>query len=243
MRSMFKGNVCGRGNGRTLFCARHSLRTFVEALYSIIMNDIKEIIVALAWPVVVVFIAIWYREPLHRILTLLPFKLRNTKKLEVGKISLEIENRAIASGFPELTESLKNIPPESVKELLRKQDNDHGISFHGIWHGKDGDQTILMFPPAHQVEALQDLRNRGLISVAEDFDSYFEKLDNLGYIRTETEDNIYYNLGSDIDEIHTEKMMEITKMHISVTPRGRMAVTALIDAMSSQLAEDIELAG
>jgi hypothetical protein len=83
-----------------------------------------ELLNTLVWPLLVTSVVLLFFEPLKSIATLLPDKLRESKKISVGSLSFEVEEKIAEKGDLRAAAGVRNLTKEAIALLL----NSPGVS-------------------------------------------------------------------------------------------------------------------
>jgi hypothetical protein len=77
-----------------------------------------ELLKALAWPALALYVLVVYRDLLRRILLMLPAKLEQTSKVSVGSLVFEMQTTLTNIGDPALAKELPNLSRAAYQQLL-----------------------------------------------------------------------------------------------------------------------------
>lgn len=99
-----------------------------------------EAVKVLIWPLILVGVFFAFRDPLTATIQLIPEKLRESKKVSVGSLSFEIEERAARQGDARAVAGLRHLSEEAISLLLRSSGqtrllstNDENPGYLGLW--------------------------------------------------------------------------------------------------------------
>lgn len=90
-------------------------------------NFVK-LIQATAWPVIVLFSFLAYRDPFSRTISEISDLLSHAREMKIGTVSFTIEQEAKGTGDLRLAEALKGLSPEARKLILQT-----GTSWIALW--------------------------------------------------------------------------------------------------------------
>ena len=91
-------------------------------------GNIVKIVQSLAWPVLVMLLFIFYRDPFSRTIDQIPDLISHATEMQVGSVSLKIEQKAASSSDTRLADALKGLSPDARRILLEA-----GESYTTIW--------------------------------------------------------------------------------------------------------------
>jgi hypothetical protein len=111
---------------------------------------------ALVWPILLLSLVLVYREPISAVARLLPQKVRDSSRISVGSLSLEIAELAAKRGDNRAGVLLRDLSKESIEILLRSDRPTRIAStiandpdYVGVWN----------------LQAIWDLADAGLVQV------------------------------------------------------------------------------
>jgi hypothetical protein len=129
-----------------------------------------EFLKVIVWPLLVLSIFLTFRSPITEIANELPEKFFAATKLEMGSLTLEIQQQAKAAGNPELARSLGGLSPNAIRLLIEL-----GPHYY-IWIGtydrltSDGRQEYTM--NLEKIDTIRELLNHKLIEFNEGMDQF-----------------------------------------------------------------------
>jgi hypothetical protein len=118
---------------------------------------------AILWPLVIIAVAIWLRNPIRAIAQVLPDKILSASKVSFFSFSLEVQRQATARGTPQVAAVLRKISPAAIEQLLKVgKDGGRGLVYNMTndaqgEHGTASDAELV---------ALSELEQNGLIEVS-----------------------------------------------------------------------------
>src|SRR5437867_3181497 len=91
-------------------------------------ENIVNLVKAVVWPLIFVYVLLQYNGPVAQTLALFPDLVKHATKLTAGGITLEIEQKALETGNQALALALKGLSPNARKLLLRVNE-----SYWSVW--------------------------------------------------------------------------------------------------------------
>ena len=201
------------------------------------MEELKllvELIAAIAWPAVVFYVLIAFRDPLRRAINQLPKKLGEASKVSVGSFSVEVQARLSASGDTEVIKALPDLTRGDLEVIISLRDTSHS---HGLvtrsQTGKDEESYSL--PMVRDMDSLQHLDSLKLMRFTEpltDFLSFFKALPQ----------SSHYNLPGrnpfvPKNQLNKDQIKRIESQAYSLTDTGRRVYDAIFSSVLQQLGD------
>lgn len=194
-----------------------------------------ELVTAIAWPFVALYVLIYFRAQLRDSLQALAKKLETVSKVSVGGLSVELQAFIQATGDTELIGILPKLSRRAFERLLDIREKNH--SFHlcasGTRHNIEGQVLSLDFD--ERLEALRELERLQLIKFTEplwEFESFYEALPGYALERGSTRATGYVQFRL----LSEEQLKRATAQAYSLTDLGRRAYDAVFTVVLKQLA-------
>ena len=133
-----------------------------------------QLIEALAWPGVTLYVIISFRVPLKNLLERLAKKLGESSKskISVGSLSIELENRLQKLGEQNLAVAVRSLPRSAFDLILRLGDTNHHYGF-----GSNANDSYYL--PSHKMMAnIHELHRAKLLAFPEPLEEF------LHFVRT-----------------------------------------------------------
>lgn len=120
------------------------------------IESLMELIKALIWPSVILFIFISLKTPILLLLEQLPNMAAKASKISFSGVSLEIDHKlSREDNSPELREAMKGLTTPALKEILETGDKPFNYLRHD-WERTDSSAAVLC-----------ELQTKGLIDIYE----------------------------------------------------------------------------
>lgn len=187
-------------------------------------TNITQLVKALAWPVLILYVFLRFQGPLSETVDLLPDTLRHASKISAGGLTLEIEQKAQEKGN-DIANALRGLSTEARKLLLQVGDS--------YWHkwGKDTHGDMVTYT-ASRTKALRELTQRKLMDYRpESHDTFDAWVRTLGPISTfesggEPAERLTPSRPLSSDE---EKRLQDQQFYLS--PLGKKAYNVILEVV------------
>jgi hypothetical protein len=187
-------------------------------------GNIVNLIKALAWPTLILYILLYYRQPISETLSLFPNLVRHASKFSAGGVTLEIEQVAQQSGNEQLAVALKGLSPPARKLLLQV-----GSSYWAEWSkGAPGGPADYFSPDRPE---LDELVKRKLFTFKEDQRTFELWVQTLGKITTSEDSNQRKRELRVSRPLTTEQQLRLTSQEFFLSPLGRKAYDVILDVV------------
>lgn len=178
----------------------------------------------LTWQVIVLLIIVLFYTPLRQMVELLPEKFARSNEINVGVLSLKIQEEAIASGNEELATIINGLSEDEIRELIFL-----GGSISHRVVGSGNDKYIL---DLSKLSIWNNLIERDLVKSTVNRDD-FEKI--IYSLNPETE-------GSDLlifqkENLTKEQVDKLTDNYVELTDTGQRAYDIIINVIVGLIAE------
>lgn len=129
-------------------------------------SQLLELVKVLIWPLLIIgFFSLFY-SPLSASIRLLPEKLRESKKISIGSLSLEIQEVVVQKGDSRAAASLRKLPQPAIQLLLN---TGHMPSRLVTTNDKDVNEMVIL-----NLEAISALVDAGLLHIYKDQESEYK---------------------------------------------------------------------
>lgn len=191
-----------------------------------------DLVMGLAWPMLVLGILLAYNGPVGEAIQLLLAKLERANRVEVGGLQFEIVEQARASGNPELVERLQGVRPDEVRLLLET-----GRSHVRLVGMRDASQTFSL-PDRMELGALRALEARGLIRFEEPLNEFLSWLHGESFLSVRPAEGIdemrlHFKARGDLND---REAARLRNQSYQLTPLGKSAWESVLGAINQQLA-------
>lgn len=187
-------------------------------------ENLIALIKVIIWPIIALILFISLHTPLMKILDTLPPLVEESTKLSYGDFSLEIEQRAIAGGYPELAEVLSLLSPEALEVLLQTSNGQSSLVSYS------SDKQAIFFPSRRSMDGLVELAEKQLINFTLPLEDYISFKDSVlvesNY--TGTDDRSAYTPSRTLSD---DEFKKITTQRYELTPQGVTARFLIIQTV------------
>lgn len=191
-----------------------------------------EALKGLAWPALVFLLVVIYHKPLRKVIESLSLKLYEAKKVSLGNLSLEIQERARELGNPDLAKQVGALSPLAVEELLRTQ-RDGQMILLSTYESQGKKEYGL--PAPESMRALVELQQKNFIYFQEDLDMFLHDLRRLARSDTHGSSERIWYISASPDPLLDNRL---TSQGYHLTESGKKAANAILKAVVAQLSQD-----
>lgn len=189
---------------------------------SSMFGNINDLIKALIWPVLILYVLLRYQSPISDTIDLLPNLIKHATKFSAGGVTLEIEQRAQESGNENLAIALKGLSPEARKLLLQV-----GDSYWTEW-GKGVQGEYLTY----RQTALNELVERKLVDFRPEGHGAFQKwIQGLGSISSTDGDATAPKMLRPNRTLSQEEEKRLLNEQFFLSPLGKKAYDVILDVV------------
>lgn len=211
-------------------------------------ENIVDLLKAILWPIIVLFIFFSYKTELGEIIRLIPKKIETSSKISIGSISLEIDKKARSTGNEELGGIIKTLSEKGIRRLLTLGIGRYDVIVHSKIYdnGKEGDSYTI----PHDWDVLQELEKSGLLKAdepLEKFLSFFKSLHPIGktvYLskddHTSTSPDETYNqkfveLTMPVSRLNADDYKRIDRFAVELSESGKLAFNIIVRVVGEQI--------
>ena len=190
-----------------------------------------EFLQVIAWPALVLYALVAYRDPLRRLLLVIPKKLAQTSKLSFGSLVVDMQTTLINVGDPALAKELPHLSRAAYEELLSMKGDDSVFSL--IVHaGTEGQNGIQLTDP-DELAVARELYRVGLIKGDEPVDTFIQYVQSLPHTPRPFG-------GTWISEasLSREQSDRLQNTFYKLTPRARRLYKVMVNVILSNLTSD-----
>ncbi len=183
----------------------------------------------LTWQVIVLIAIVMFYTPLRQMADLLPEKFARSSEINVGVLSLKIQEEAKASGSEELATIITGLSQDAIKWLLNL-----GNGSYRVIGSDDGGTGIVRnyYLPRHY-PVWKELEDKGLIQSdvnLNDFEKYFNSLNPI-----DVGEPIGYEIPvSTLTQAQIDKLL---KNSVELTDTGKRAYEIIISVVADMIAQ------
>ena len=195
-----------------------------------------QLVGALAWPLLITALFLYFRRPLTDAMKLVPQKLAVASRFAVGTFSVEVANHALAAGRPELAQGLAGLSAPAIRRLLQFDRTSHYFGLVRENWGKDNTKLGYSLPSREELSVLQELEASGFITVTDPLNAYLSFVDSLPMRREHWphSDSSLIPLA----ELSAEHASRMLANHYALSDSGRAAIDAIVEVVARELAKD-----
>ena len=216
-----------------------------KSTFEIIVDLIK----AMIWPILVVLMFILFYDQIFSIIEIIPSKIRQSSRIKIGDISLEIERYAKAKGNEELAVIIQDLSKDAITTLVNL--------------GKRGHRVIISDDFKHtytlplELKYFKELEKKELLSANEkikDYENYFLSLnvnkkivykENYGSSEEYDERSVKHNfkyqrLFVQYDQLSAEQVKRLIDCSVKLTKKGLVAFEIIVEVISGIVNENNE---
>jgi hypothetical protein len=200
-------------------------------------DSVLELLRILAWPSLILIGILVFRKSVFRLAEIIPEKIAGTKKLSIGSFSLEIQQRAVSLGTPDLHKSLYRISEKELKYFLA---SDPSPVLHGVFAQTVRDEPDVDISISYDIEAVRGLINRGLLECTIPFDEVERFIEEQSFKRPYGALRPTY-IKREFSEEQIDEISDFDRIagaSIGMTDLGRVAFQAIISTTVHQLKVD-----
>lgn len=190
-----------------------------------------DLVSAVAWPMLVAVLLVAYRQPLREITSALPQKFLAASKVSVGSLSIEIEEKARATGNPVLIQSLHGLSPEAVKYLLEIGRTGIPLFVEGKTFGGPKAYSLWV---NDRMPVIRELASRGMLEFGEDLDPF------LAWVKSRfrvVRDRDGTELFVPTPPLLPAEERRLRAQFYGLSPLGKQAWDSVLAAVSKELAK------
>jgi hypothetical protein len=192
-----------------------------------------DIVKGLTWPVVIVFVIIFFFGPVSKIAHLLPDKLRDANKISAGGLSLEIQRAASQAGNPRLAERIGGLSENALRFLLNASSGRRGLI--GTGTSGSGERRFYL-PSSSEMAAIEELASKQLFECDMPLPEWRRNV--MTYLEpVQAGNSAAYRLKPEHRAAFTGNDTP-GNVSCGATAAGTSAVDLVIDAVSRQLPRD-----
>lgn len=195
-----------------------------------------DLVKAMIWPALIVYLFLELKGPLQQVLTELPEKVSEAQKISLGSFSLEVEHQAIQTGGMKLADTLRNLSPQSIAELMQIGNNVNRLVGEG--HQESADHFTYFLPGPGFTNILDELAKHGLVK----FDVDPQSFDTLVHQLPLKETGGTTGRGERLTVEYTttrpltpEEQAQLFKQMYQLTDLGKRAFDSVVSAVVQQL--------
>ena len=189
---------------------------------------LSKVLGLITWQVIVLIAIMMFYAPLRQIADLLPAKLARSNEINVGVLSLKIQEEAKAAGSEELATIITGLSQDAIKWLLNL-----GNSSYRVIGSDDGGTGIVRnyYLPKHYA-VWKELEDKGLIQSDVNlnaFEKYFHSLNPI-----EVEEPIRYEIP--VSTLTQAQIDELLKNSVELSDTGKRAYEIIIIVVADMIA-------
>jgi hypothetical protein len=201
---------------------------------------VKEVIIqliqALAWPGVVLYIVISFRVPLKNLLEHLAKKFSESSKskFSFGSLSLELESRLQQQGAKNLVEAARKLSHGGFDLILRLGDTSHSYGF-----GNSGKDSYYL-PDHKMMTAVLELNQAKLLNFPEPLDEFLRFVQThplVKHIADPSGKNLLGHVVLPKASLTENERNRVERMSFRLNEEGARVHDALLDILLAQLSQ------
>lgn len=193
------------------------------------IEAISSLIKSIAWPLIVLVFFCFNCNSIKKVFDEIPQKFKDSDKVTIGSLSLEITQKANQLGDPQLGELTKGLSSKAIEELLTTG------NLHMAWSGGGMSSDNITLPSGNKKAALEELYKKELLSFRIPYEQYEKRIQDLKL----TVDNEHYtdedrtNYKLSVDQ--RKELAYIQSQGYNLSDKGRQVFALVIDAVGSNL--------
>lgn len=191
-----------------------------------------DLLKALAWPALALYVLAVYREPIRRLVLIVPAKLEQTSKVSIGSLVVEMQTTLANIGDPELANELPHLSRSAYEQLLSMQNEDAVLTL--VTFSGTADEHGILLPSSEEIEVARELTRMGLIESSEPLEEFIQFIEVLPQSPTPYDGGTWI-LRDSLSEIDYQR---IVVHSCKITPRGQRLYEVLIGVILSTLTKD-----
>jgi hypothetical protein len=185
-------------------------------------GNINNLIKALIWPLVILYILLRYHSPVSVTIELIPNLIKHATKVSAGGVTFEIEQKAQESGNENLAAALKGLSPQARKLLLQV-----GESYWHEWY-----KSTLGNYRADHLPELDELVNRKLVSFQpEDHDSFDKWVQSPGSVFVTNTSDGSEKVLNPTHPLSPDQEKRLLDEKFFLSPLGKKAYGVILDVV------------
>lgn len=189
-----------------------------------------ELIKAVAWPLLVLYILIRYRVPLRRLILMIPQKLEHATKVSIGSLALEMQATLTNIGDVDLALEVPKLSREAYETILTLTENENILTLITFSGGQGGERLKLASP--EEMEVALELERVGLIQGPEPIENFLTFAKSLPHKKSLLGGATTWILR---DSVKEEEFLRLMRFYCRITPKGRKLYEVMIDVILSSL--------
>ena len=184
----------------------------------------------LTWQVIVLIAIIMFYSPIKQMADLLPVKFARSNEINVGVLSLKIQEEAIASGNEELATIINGLSQDAIKWLLNL-----GNGSYRVIGSDDGNTGIVKnyYLPRHY-PIWKELEDRGLVQSdvnLSDFEKFFFSLEPIDVGEP-------YGYLVPVNSLTQEQNDKLLDNSVKLSDTGKRAYEIIINAVANMIGQE-----
>jgi hypothetical protein len=186
----------------------------------------------LIWPLLIVVVLLMYHDPIKEIVKLIPSKIRDSQKLGIGSLLIEMQETAFKGGNEELANIFGALSPEAIRRLIELGKSNRILV---IETQRQGNNAYIV-PTPHLLRIEFELMRNGLIEFKEDFDK-FQKWIKSDLFQIIEADSFYITIRP-VSHLSKDDSARIINQSYKLTKIGSEAWEAVLNSIYADLKKD-----
>lgn len=174
-----------------------------------------------------------FRDPIRRTIAVIPAKLEQATKGNIGSLSWEIEQSVRQAGGSDLAARVGRLSRPGIQALINTPLYGSG-GLHGAYTGNKGERGYIL-PPPDRLNGFRELEAAHLLRFQEPLDPWLRFIESLP-MREDLSVPVPWGRTMILTSPLTpEQERRIHAQYYELTPKGVQAVEAIVNAIGEQL--------